>query len=153
LIDSDRDLDLATYDISEVITNAAGVDVHYAATWPPEILDNDVAIVGGWPWHLSTAIGQSVTHKFLHFLCRVQRSTGSQLGAALYTSTSVPWGSSPMPKALNIGGMSGGPVYRILENPLTQLSLAGIVFEYQPGYELALARSLAVVRPDGTFVR
>lgn len=153
LIDADRDLDIATYDISDIIANAANADVQYALGWPPVIADNDLAIVGGWPWRLSTSRGQNVTHSFLHFLCRVQNPAGNQLGAALFTSTSVPWGSRPLPPGLNIGGMSGGPVYRVIENPLTQLALAGIVYEYQPAYELALARPLTLVRADGTIVR
>jgi hypothetical protein len=47
--------------------------------------------------------------------------------------------------------MSGGPVYAIRESPFTQLILVGIVYEYQPSFELALARPLTLVRVDGTI--
>jgi len=152
-IDADPELDLCTYDFTEVSTNAANADVHHAPVWPPRAVDGDPALACGWPWELSSEEGHQATHRFLHFLCRIQQHSPTQLGIATFTSTSVPWGSSPLPKGTRLGGMSGGPVYRIVESPLSQLHLVGIVYEYQPNFELMLARPLSLINSDGTIDR
>jgi hypothetical protein len=152
-IDADPTLDICTYDFTEVSTNAAGADIHYAQKWPPSVADGDPALACGWPWELSETSGAHATHSFLHFLCRIQQSSPSQLGIATFTSTSVPWGSIPLPQGTNLGGMSGGPVFRIVEAPLSQLHLVGIIHQYQPNLELILARPLSLINADGTIIR
>ena len=49
-----------------------------------------------------------------------------------------------------LGGMSGGPVFRLVEGGLTRLEFVGIVYEHGETFELVFARS-AVIRADGTL--
>jgi hypothetical protein len=49
-----------------------------------------------------------------------------------------------------LGGMSGGPVFRLIEQGLTQLQFAGIVCAHaDKELQLVFARSATVVSPDG----
>jgi len=48
--------------------------------------------------------------------------------------------------------MSGGPVFRLLEEGLTRLEFVGIVHEHGETLEPVFARSAAVIRADGTLV-
>jgi hypothetical protein len=50
-----------------------------------------------------------------------------------------------------LGGMSGGPVFRLVEEGLTRLEFVGTVYEHGPTFELVFARSAAVIRADGTL--
>ena len=153
LIQADHELDLATYDFSEVTANAVGVDVHFAPAWPPIVLDGDVGIVGGWPWSLSSAEIGTVAHQFLHFAVRLQVHSADGIGAAVFTSTSIPWGENALPLGTNLGGMSGGPVFRLVAEPIMHLRLVGIVYEYHTEFELILARPLTLVASDGSIGR
>ena len=67
LIDIDEDLDLATYELSEIQVNAAGADIHAPSTWPPSLTD-DLVLVGGWPWSSVVEHIGSSTHDFLLFI-------------------------------------------------------------------------------------
>jgi hypothetical protein len=153
IIDADRQLDIATYDFTAITANAAGVDVHHARTWPPLAVDGALGIVGGWPWMLSTNQPNSVTHKFLHIICQLQVNQPDQIGAATFTSASIPWGPEALPPGTNLGGMSGGPIYQLVPEPIEHLQLVGTVFEYHTAFELILARPLRCVQANGTVER
>jgi hypothetical protein len=153
LIDFDLKMDLATYELSEIQVNAARANIHYARTWPPGVSEADAYIVGGWPWELSERGVRRSTHYFLHFIARLSSASPSNLGIVTATSKSIPWGRNSLPPGTNLGGMSGGPVYGVSEQGLSMLSLVGIVYEYQPGFEIAFARPLSLVNADGSLRR
>jgi hypothetical protein len=144
-------LDIATYDLSEIQVNAADADIHHAPAWPPEVGPDDIQVVGGWPWSLSEDGVGSHTHQFLHFIARLSSHSDRNLGIVTYTSKSVPWGRNALPPGTNLGGMSGGPVYRLSEKEIVNLTLTGIIYEYDPGFEVAFARPLSVVNEDGSI--
>jgi hypothetical protein len=50
-----------------------------------------------------------------------------------------------------LGGMSGGPVFRLVEEGLTRLEFVGIVYEHGETFELVFARSASDIRADGTL--
>ena len=145
LVSIDERLDLAVYGLSEIQVNAARADIHYAPVWPPKVDNRDAHLIGGWLWSLNEERDGEVTHSFLHFVTRLSTNSETQLGIVTGTSTSIPWGPNPLPQGANLGGMSGGPVYRVSEAGLSQITLVGIVYEYQPNYEIALARPLSLL--------
>lgn len=151
LIDIDRSLDVATYQLSEIQVNAARADIHYAPTWPPEIDRTDVHLVCGWISALAKDRGSSVTHSFLHFIAGLSSASEASLGIVTYTSTSTAWGGSRLPAGTNMGGMSGGPLYRMSETGLSSLTLVGVVYEYQPSFEIVVGRPLSTVKADGSI--
>lgn len=151
LVSIDRAPDLVTYDFTEVSTNAVGANINSPPIWPPRADDGDTVLVCGWPWHLSTPGQATNDFKFLHFIAKLQKNSDTQFGIATFTAESVAWGDHSLPRGTNLGGMSGGPVFRLIETPFTRLELVGIVYEYQPTYELVLASSVALVAADGTI--
>jgi hypothetical protein len=153
LVDIDDELDLAVYSVSDVMLGGIGASMHHAPEWPPTVAEQDVVLVCGFPWSLSESEIATGIHKFLWFACRPQKSGESQLGALSFTSTSIAVGAIALAPGTNLGGMSGGPVYRLREAPLSQLVLTGIIHQYQPSYELFLIRPLSVVNPDGMLVK
>lgn len=152
IIDISDELDLVTYSLSEVQTNAAIADVHHAPRWPPLLNQADAHILAGWPWSLSRDAAKETDFQFLHFIGTLDTCDARTLGAVTYTSQSVAWGRNALPPGTNIGGMSGGPVYRLDESGLTTLTLVGIVYEYQPSFEIVLARPLSLIDSNGRIV-
>lgn len=150
LLSLDERVDLATYSLSEIQVAAARADVHYAPVWPPLINEEDVHIIGGWPWVLSVDGHGDSTHYFLNFAGKLSGTSDRHIGFATHTSTSVPWGGHAIRPGTNLGGMSGGPLYRVTERGLSTMTLVGITYEYQPSFELALARPLSLVNADGS---
>lgn len=155
LIDIDHDLDLATYELSEIQVNAAGADVHAPSTWPPRLTDDDdLVLIGGWPWRSVVERIGSSTHDFVFFIGRSAGASESSLGMATFRSTSIPYGTRSLSPDLNLGGMSGGPMYVLKQGLIARLELVGILFEYSPSpLELMLARPLSRIAADGKLIR
>ena len=93
----------------------------------------------------------STTHSFLHIIARCEHVTEENIGVVTYTSTSHPWGPKGLPSGTQLGGMSGGAVYLVEEDPLTKIFLVGTIYEYQPGLEIMLARPFTLINPDGSI--
>lgn len=152
IVDIDRDLDIVTYDFSEISTNAARANVNTPLSWPPRGADGSTILACGWPSELWTPGKKSHDFEFLHFIALLQQNNPSQVGVVTFTSTSIPWGERALPAGTTLGGMSGGPVFRLIEQPLTRLELVGIIYEYQPTFELILARPLTLIGKDGSIL-
>lgn len=153
LLDYDESMDVATYGLSEIQVNAARADIHHALVWPPVVDERDIYVIGGWLWTLTVEGRAESTHSFLNFIGRLSGVSDRRIGFATFTSSSIPWGRRALQPGTNLGGMSGGPLYRLCEDGLSVMTLVGIVSEYQPSYELALARPLSVVHADGAIKR
>jgi len=152
VIDIDRRLDLVTYDLSEIEVNTANADIHYPRSWPPSARENELVIVGGWISEFTQEHEDSSTNSFLHVFARCDNFTEHQIGVAIYPSTSVAWGDSALAAGTELGGLSGGPVFVVREEPLTEVYQVGVIFEYQPSYEIILARPLSLVGPEGEIL-
>ena len=152
LIDRSSRLDLVTYDMSEIIVNQVGADIHHAFEWPPDLDPEGLLIIGGWVDELTRVHSRNSTYSFLHFIAYSDMIGEAQIGVVTYTSTSHPWGKESLPPDTNLGGISGGPVFLVREDPLTRLSLIGIIYEYGPTIEIIKACPLTVVREDGRIV-
>ena len=153
VIDASEYFDLVTYDISEIQVNQAGADIHHAPEWPPQLGAAGLVLVGGWIDDLREEGDDETTHQFLHVAAYCDAVTERQIGVPLYKSSSQPWGDSPLLAGTELGGLSGGPVFQVVEDPLTKLYLVGVVFEYSPVYEIALARPLTLIKSDGRIRR
>ena len=152
LLAIDEQLDLAVYSLSEIQVSAALAHIHHAPVWPPKVDDNDAHIVGGWLWSLKEEGEGETTHSFLHVIARLSSHSETKLGIVIAMSTSVAWGRNDLPRGTNLGGMSGGPVYRVSETGLFQLTLVGIVYEFQPSFGITLARPLSLIDDLGRII-
>jgi hypothetical protein len=156
LIDISDELDIATYELSEIQANAARADIHFATEWPPALNSTDWYLVGGWPWELSQtsrARDDHVTHNFLSFITRLQNSSEDSLSFLTETATAAAWGPRGLPDGTQLGGMSGGPIFRVCESErIVRLALVGTIYEYHSDYEIIQARPCSLIDARGRLL-
>ena len=153
-------LDLATFRLSATFVITAGL--HGAASvthWPPlPPVDGEKLLFGGYPGIYrkeNEAAGQyDVT--FAHFgvsasSVHEDRFAIGPLGIA--EAFSLGGDRDRIPPQVDLGGMSGGGVFRVIESGLiARPEVLGIVYGgYQP-FEVVLAHPLSVMKQDGTFI-
>ena len=153
LFDIDDDLDIAVYHISEVQVAAARAHIHTAPSWPPINDPTQPHWVGGWLWNLAERDRDQVHHYFAHYIAKLTDHTERSTVVWIGKSTSVPWGNASIPTGANLGGMSGGPIYRLNEEGLSVLTLVGIVSEYSVALEYFRARPLSLLGDVGQIIR
>lgn len=49
----------------------------------------------------------------------------------------------------DIGGLSGGPVFRLVSEPLERIELVGLIYEFHASFELVVIHHLSFVQADG----
>lgn len=154
LIDCDRTLDLATFNVSEVLVNSSLSHIHRASMWPPsQAQAGTLVILGGWPGNLrDERIGQLDAY-FASFITRLDQSSSERIAAALNLAEGIPSGALVLPESPDLGGASGGPVFEIREQPVVSLTLVGFVYEYHRSYEIVFARHASFINADGTLRR
>ena len=96
----------------------------------------------------------SVDFSFAWFAGKVQSSSRKTIGIVLDIARSIV--TSPLPRIpanADLGGWSGGPVFRIIdEGRIERLELAAIIYEYSPINEITLAHPLLDLAKDGNFI-
>ena len=153
LVDIDDKLDMVTYGLSQIQVNGARAYVHSPREWPPVANSEDFVMVAGWPWRMIQEKEAESTHDFLNFIGRLNVNSDTHLGMRTFKSSSVPWGKRTLPPGLNLGGMSGGPVYGIRPERLQVGELIGVIYEYGIALEQVLARPMSRVAANGTLIR
>jgi hypothetical protein len=108
---------------------------------------------GGYPAIYRAERGGEVEFKFAWFASKVESSHHKNVGMVLQISTSNSVSSTRIPANADLGGWSGGPVFRIVESKrIERLELAAIIYEYSETNEIALAHPLSNLAADGSFV-
>lgn len=158
-------LDLATFRLSDIILNqmsimtdgSVGKARHQAATvltWPPTPpAENSPVMYGGYPGSYRTdKPGGNVEFGFFWFASKVESISTTNVGMVINVNHSISVGSKRLPLGADLGGWSGGPVFRILEeNKIERLELASIIYEYSASAGIVLSHPLVDLNPDGTF--
>lgn len=152
LIDINRRLDLATYKLSDVVVNGSRSIVHSPRTWPPtDIADGELVILGGWPGILrEKATGQTHFY-FASFITRIDQTSADHLAVHLNLAEAHGLAGLLVPTSPDLGGSSGGPVFRIREEPIVLLELVGVVYQYTAAFELLRGRRASSIRSNGTI--
>jgi hypothetical protein len=152
LIARDKELDLATFRLSEPFVASALVSWASTVSWPPRaIRAGEIVLYGGFAARRRLEEEGSIDFYFANFIGRLQSASSERYGLVLNIGESQSTGAARIPEHADLGGWSGGPVYRIEENPLTYLELAGIIYEYSSEYEIAMAHPLTRIARDGLF--
>lgn len=154
LISSDADIDIATFDFPEVLVPHARVIPHAAANWPaPPALDRQVIIVGGFPGKLRSLEVAVLEQPFQHFIGAITSASDRQIVLHLDYKNLVWPEHDGEPINQVIGGMSGGPVFRIVEKePIDRLELVGFIREGSQDFELIFAVPASVITFTGEIV-
>lgn len=153
LISRDEDVDLATFDVPEFMVAAAGCHVHHPLQWPCALLtESELVMAGGYPGPLRVERDTQAEFPFVSLATRVRQSSEMHSALQLDLATSMwPPGERLWPGA-DLGGMSGGPVFRFHGEGIEHLRLAGFIYEYNPDYEIIRARQSVRVAADGTVL-
>ena len=160
LIDRDEGIDLATYDISEVVLAATGYHAHTALTWPPPLpTTNALCTIAGYPFELVRDIEAKPSattsrfqrrFKFASFAVRLSDCSDRALICALDPASARSWTEESFPDGTLLDGMSGGPLMHFPETRgVATFVLSGIVVSRFLG--VVEARPLSFVRADGTI--
>lgn len=154
VISRDVETDLVTFDVPEFIVAAAGCSPHDVFQWPPPPLsEGELVIAGGFPGPLREGRLTVAEFPFITLASRVRQSGEDHASLQLELASSE-WGTAERLYAgADLGGMSGGPVFRHHGEGIERISLAGFVYEYGPSWEIMLARHAASIAPDGTVFR
>lgn len=143
-------LDLAAIELSPILLPATRALVHAPAVWPVEALEEDeLVIMGGYPGDRRVEHAQALTTDFVAFIGRVSSASETHAAVLLnlqhsYWPQGVSLGHDP-----DLGGMSGGPVFRLRTNPIESLEFAGVIYESSRTFEIVRARHASLL--EGAF--
>lgn len=144
------DRDLATFRLSTPFLAAAG---HYAASvsrWPPTPgVGREMVLYGGYPATYREESEHELDVAFVWFAVWVETS-GWNVNAALRIADSLTADTARVPAHVDLGGWSGGPVFRILGDVIERLELTAVIYEYTPVSEIVLAHCLSCIASDGS---
>lgn len=157
LIDCDRALDIATFRF-EVGEIPEGKIIHQALSgkWPPRPPDlNRGLFFAGYPRAHRKVVGEQ------------QIEWGTYVGILTATSVSQRdvtcqfrreemvdmFGTGEPPQGQWLGGLSGTPLWTLVQTTVFSWRLAGIVCEFNTEYELLLARRPDVILSNGKLAR
>jgi hypothetical protein len=156
LIARDHVLDLATFDVPEVLVYASEESFyHTPPKWPPNPVSmEDVVLYGGYPQSERIVRHGNVNSGFQYFATRVNSVDPEKI--ALEPSVQdVYWpGHDGEPINDRFGGHSGGPVYRVIDGGmngelLDRVELVGFI--YNKVFDLIFARHVRHVGAGGTL--
>lgn len=141
VVSRDDSLDVVTFELPIVLRTATGVAVHNAPRWPPKELQvSDLVILGGYPGHRRAERIGAADFDFVTMASRVSQCSENHVSIYLNMPHSYwPQGESLGEKP-NLGGASGGPVFRLVSEPIEAIEFAGMIYESSDEYELLFAR-------------
>jgi hypothetical protein len=151
LIEYDPIVDLATFEISPILIAGFGIRVQEAHTWPPASLcQTEIVVLGGYPGNFRRERSGEVASSFVSFFVPVAQSSGMHSGFQLNLADSYwPDGSGGIPERAELGGISGGPIFRYHPSPVEFLELAGFIYEANAEFELIRGRHASCVDAFG----
>ncbi len=154
VIAADANLDMATFELPVVLATATGAIAHNAPTWPPpELHESELAILGGYPGNRRSENSRTIDSDFVSLISRVGQSSEGHISIHLNTAESHWPQGKRLVNSPDLGGMSGGPVFRIRTEPLEAIEFAGTIYESHQTYEIVRARHASYIRSDGTIRR
>jgi hypothetical protein len=146
-------LDLATFRLSDVILTLARRNAATVSMWPPKPpSEGDPVMYGGYPAIYREDRAGTIDFTFATFTGKVQSVSDRNIGMMLEIERSESFSSSRIHPNADLGGWSGGPVFRVVDsNGIERLELSAIIYEYSASYEIAFAHPLSSLDEDGNF--
>jgi hypothetical protein len=154
-------LDLATIDVPEVFVTAGNRSLksqHHPLAWPPKRAQTgDVVLYGGHPGILREDNFRTAEFPF-QWIVGTVNDVSNRTIVLEPAFDGLIWVNPEPGKSFNrdFGGMSGGPVFRIVDGVIVRLELVGIITDFaidaeKPGADAdaVLATHSEVVSHDG----
>lgn len=150
ILDVNRDLDLATFSVSEVVVAGSDSSPNKPLDWPPpSVTKGDILLCGGHPGAIRKEGEITAELPFQWFLASAASSNENIALALELDGCHVPLVRTPLANH-ELGGMSGGPVFKYIPpSPLERIELVGFIYEFQPTFELLFARPARYIDMDG----
>ena len=158
LIDQRRDPDLATFRVDVGVLAASRHLAFPVASWPaPAATTKDILLFGGYPGSLRREGNDQYDVAFVWFAGRAQSVSQRHMGLVLNIKQSICVGADRVRSNANLGGCSGGPVFRIVDEAakggqIVRFELVGIVYEYSSRLQLLFAHHLGAIQSDGRIM-
>ena len=159
-IDSDASLDVATFAMSDDLLshNAA---FHRGREWPvPPARKGQWVFYAGYPKAHRDAKDTTIDMGMQNHFAQVHDVSGTQVLVYLDFKELLWTGHEGEPINEALGGASGGPVFRLVEEygesggvERARLEFVGTVCQHSELYKAVLVRSSEVIRADGTLIR
>lgn len=154
LIDIDDKLDLAVLDVSEVFIGGTMAVPYTTALWPPAPAQvGEVVLLGGYPAVRRSESCHTVEFQFWSLLARASSSSAGHSGVLLNLEDSYAVMGSPIAVGTDLGGISGGPVFRYRDAGLQFLELVGFISECGRNWPIVFAPHAISVKRDGSIDR
>lgn len=146
IIDENHTLDIATLDISH---KEIGINVH--SNWPPVLPEIGKGLFfGGYPGKIKKVENNTVGWNLVSGLDIASSLHNNRLAIKLEREN---WVHTDLlnepPKNLKMGGMSGGPVFTIIEDSIIYWGLSAIITEYNDKYEIFHASTINRIDSNG----
>ena len=151
LIAESEYLDLATFDVSQVVVGASGASPHATLIWPTrQVCGGEALIYGGFPGSLRVENEATADLPFQWFAGAPISVTPENVKLHIdLESFHQPLHGANVPN-VELGGMSGGPVFRLVPAPpIERLELVGFIYESQPSLSLVFARPSHYITEQG----
>lgn len=166
IIDQDAELDIVTLDLSGLDLKQVpyhpqmGSAFFYPAVWPcTEVQEGDFVTFGGFPrlFRVPLHFQELEFGSFSYVGCRVasvhEDHIVCQFEREYWVAPErwvVPIEEPPGAGQLDLGGLSGGPVFILRQ---LHWEFVGIIYEYSIEYELLYIRPSKLIRTDGSINR
>lgn len=152
IISRQSELDLVTFEISPVIAASSGAYPHSPPQWPTNpVLQGDLLMVGGYPGTLRVEHSESADIPFQWFSGRVTSTSSSNIILHIDRDNfHCPLNENQLTNQ-SLGGLSGGPVFRVVTDPIERLELVGVIYEYQETLGLVYARPARCITKEGSI--
>jgi hypothetical protein len=142
LVDYSSELDLATFELSPILLAASRASAHGAPKWPPaRLAESEIVVLGGYPGLLRIEENGRLGTPFVSFLAPVAQASPDHSAVQLNLEDAYwPDGSGGLAPASELGGMSGGPLFRYRPEPVEHFELVGFIYQASPSYGIVFAR-------------
>lgn len=133
---------------------AAGASPHAPPAWPTLGVGlSETLICGGYPGSLRIEHEVTADIPFQWFALAPISVTLENIKLHIdLENFHQPLGCERIPN-LELGGMSGGPVFRVVSTPIERLELVGFIYECQPSLSLVYARPAHYISDQGQIIK
>jgi hypothetical protein len=153
LIAMHPNLDLATFELSDVMLATAGAFAASVTNWPPPLpCEEDYLILGGYPAVYRNQRESEIDFYFTSFIGKINCKPGRNISMVLDIENGTSLSNHRIETTTPLGGCSGGPVFRYVDSGyIERMELTGIIHESNEGSDYVLAHDLTSLNEDGTF--
>jgi hypothetical protein len=155
LIAEDREADIVTLRVDDETLTKIGRFPHVNPwTWPPKPPEIDKGVFfGGYPGRYRVERSGIIQWGFAGGLDVAAAVHKDHISVQFCREDWVPTpGLAPPAIGEPWGGVSGSPLFAVVENGVVSWRLVGVVTEFGSTFEILYASSLSRVRPDGSIL-